>query len=302
MLRGDYHGEKLDWAGIFEQKRAMRLVQRNNKIYHKCQGCILLREDEWDDADYIDRLLLTHWINCNCKCIYCPAVSDEDLKANNKHYNIVPVLEDMCSKEILRKNAFISIAGGESTIYPEFEDMLHLLLDYGCDNILVNTSGIKFSPAIAKGLEECKLQLTISVDAGTKETYEKIKQVKTFEKITENLQKYSDAQITDKERLCSKFIIVPNVNDNKFEIENWLKLTKELGIRHSSIDVDWQWVQKNYSKLLRYGKIYDLILFAQKIAEQENLHIRFDERAAIIRKMFRNNKPIFGGIIRKLRG
>ena len=123
VLRGNYCGEILDWDKIFQQKREMRKVHRRGGIFDKCRGCILLKERQWDDEDYIDMLLLTHWINCNCKCIYCPAVRDEDLKKNNRHYNIVPVLTDMCNKNILRKNAYISIAGGESTIYPEFEDM-----------------------------------------------------------------------------------------------------------------------------------------------------------------------------------
>lgn len=81
----------------------MRDVQRSGQTFQKCKGCILLREDEWDNEDYINRLLLTHWINCNCQCIYCPAVRDENLKKNNIHYNIVPVLQDMCDRKILKK-------------------------------------------------------------------------------------------------------------------------------------------------------------------------------------------------------
>lgn len=302
VLRGAYYGDKLDWDRIFEQKWEMRKVQRTGDVYEKCKGCILLREDEWDDENYIDRLLLTHWINCNCKCIYCPAVRDEDLKKNNKHYNIVPVLQDICDRQLLRKNAYISIAGGESTIYPEFEDMLHLLLDYGCDNILVNSSGIKYSPAIAKGLTECKLQLTISVDAGTQETYEKIKLVKTYDKILENLSMYADAQIVDKDRVCSKFIIVPGVNDREEEIEGWLENTQMLGIKHASIDIDLRWVQKHFDNLKHERRIYDLILFTQKIAERENLYLRYDERASIMRRIHKTKTAVFGGTMQKIKG
>lgn len=302
VIRGYFHGEPLDWHNVFEKKWEMRSVQRTGKTYEKCKGCILLKEKEWDDEDYIDMLLLTHWINCNCKCIYCPAVRDEDLKVNNIHYNIVPVLEDMCNRGILRKNAYISIAGGESTIYPEFEDMLHLLLDYGCDNILLNSSGIKYSPAVAKGLSECKLQLTVSVDAGCRETYEKIKLVPTYEKVCDNLRRYAAAQKEDKDRVCSKFIIVPEYNDSEAEIEGWLENTHDLGIKHVSIDIDLRWVQKNFDKLKQERRIYDLILYTQHIAERENLVLRFDERASIMRKIHRVPTAVFGGTMKKIKG
>ena len=302
ILLGNYQGELIDWDELFRLKNEMRQVQHSGETYSKCKGCILLREDEWDNENYINMLLLTHWINCNCKCIYCPAIRDEELKEVNKHYNILPVLQDMCDRKILDKHAYISIAGGESTIYPEFEDMLHLLLDYGCDDILINSSGIKYSPAIAKGLSEHRLQLVISVDAGTRETYEKIKLVKTYDTVCENLRNYAIAQGENKYFLCSKFIIVPEYNDFEKEIELWLKKTRELGIKQVAIDVDWRWVQKNLNNLKNDRRLYELILFAKHIADREDLRLRYDERASIIRKIHHVPTAVFGGTIRKIKG
>ena len=162
---------------------------------------------------------------------------------------------------------------------------------------MINSSGIKYSPAVAKGLSENKLQLTVSVDAGSKKTYEKIKLVKTYEKVCENLANYAAAQNKDKNRVCSKYIIVPGVNDNKDEIEKWLEKTKYLGIKHVSIDVDWQWVQKNMKLLKRERRLYDLIAFTKNISEQENLCLRYDERASIIRKNHNTQTAIFGGTL-----
>jgi len=300
ILVRNYHGEILDWDSIFKQKREMRDVQRTGETYDKCKGCIMLKEDNWDEENYINHLLLTHWIDCNCRCIYCPAVHDDNLKVENEHYNILPVLKDMCDKNILDKHAYISIAGGESTIYPEFDEMLHLLLDYGCDNILINSSGIKYSPAIERGLAKHRLQLVISIDAGTRKTYEKIKEVKTYDVVCENLRKYALAQGDKKDYLCSKFIIVPEINDDKKEIELWLKNSRALGIKCVDIDVDWRWVQKNMNKLKAEKRIYNLIVFAKKIADRENLLLRYDERASIMRKTHYKKTTIFKGILSKL--
>ncbi len=301
ILVHNYHGEILDWDKIFNLKKEMRDVQRSGDVYSKCKGCILLHEDEWDNDNYINKLLLTHWVNCNCQCIYCPAIRDEELKRVNKHYDILPILKNMCDNKILNKHAYISIAGGESTIYPEFEDMLHLLLDYGCDNILINSSGIKYSKAIEKGLAEHKLELVISIDAGCKETYEKIKLVKTYDIVTENLRKYSKAQGENKHLLCSKYIIVPEYNDSETEIELWLKNSREMDIEQVAIDVDWRWVQKNINNFKDTRKIYELILYAKHIADIENLQLRYDERAAIMRKMHHVSSAVFGGTIKKMK-
>lgn len=61
-------------------------------------GLSFLEEDYWDDKDYIDNLLFAHWIDCNSKCIYCLASSDDKVKTVNKHYNIYPAIEDLVEK------------------------------------------------------------------------------------------------------------------------------------------------------------------------------------------------------------
>ena len=292
VLRGQYYGDLPDWDGLFYQKRQMRNYHRKGDIYPACKGCVLMKKKEWDDEDYIGMLLLTHWIDCNCRCIYCPAIRDEDLKNKNKHYNIIPVLEDLCGKNLLKKDAYISIAGGEATIYPEFEDMLQLLLDYGCNNIVINSSGIKYSPAIAKGLEERKLQIIISIDSGCRETYEKLKLVPAYERVCENLYKYGLAQGDDKSRVYSKYIIVPKYNDNKKEIELWIKNVIKQGLKSIAIDIDWRWVQKNLNHLKKEKKLYELIVFATETAQKESLNIKYDERACIMKKKY-TEKPHF---------
>lgn len=302
ILKSDFFGVDLDWDSIFYQKRQMRDYHRRGEIYPKCRGCVLLKEKEWDEEDYIGMLLLTHWIDCNCRCIYCPAISDPVLKKRNYHYNIIPVLEDLCNRKLLKKDAFISIAGGESTIYPEFEDMLHLLLEYGCNNIMINSSGIKYSPAVAKGLSEKKLQVTISIDSGCKETYKKLKLVPTYDVVCENLYKYGLAQGDDKFRVFSKYIIVPGYNDNKKEIELWLQSVVKQGLKTPSIDIDWRWVQKNLKHLQKEKNLYNLIAYATEIAESENLKIRYDERACIMRKKYTQQPPLINKFIEYMKG
>src|SRR5699024_7467258 len=114
----------------------------------------------------------------------------------------------------------IIFGGGEPTILHEFDKLINLFLDKGCKNIRINSSGIKYSKSIEKGLKSGAISLVISTDADCSETYEKIKQVKAYKKVWENIRKYAKAQSKDN-LLKVKFILFPGVNDNYEEINKW---------------------------------------------------------------------------------
>lgn len=288
ILKYHYQGEELDWNDIFKQKRIQRNIQRQGKVYEKCKGCLLLEKKAWDDEDYIDTLLLTHWINCNSLCVYCPAMTDQVLKDENQHYNIVPELKRIIEKKILKKDAFVSIAGGESTIYPEFEEMLNLLIDYGIKDILINSSGVKYSPAIEKGISEGKVRILVSLDAGTKEIHNKIKTYDTFDHTVENLRRYALAQTDDRYLVATKYIILPGINDNKEEIDAWLNLNKELDIKSLSLDIDIFWFHENHDSVPDH--IYELVEYAENKAKEMDFYIQLLDRAFMVYKNFKTRK------------
>lgn len=287
ILKHNYQGELIDWEDIFAQKRIQRKVQKGGKTYEKCRGCVLLEKGEWSQDDYIGALLLTHWIHCNCACVYCPAVRDEELIKNNKHYNVVPALKDLMSKNLLKKDAYVSIAGGEATIYPEFEELLHSLLDYGMNNICISTSGIKYSEAIEKGISTGGVAILVSLDAGTKETHKKLKLTDTFDNVIENLRAYSNVKQYDYQ-VSTKYIIVPEINDTKEEITSWLEINKELKINEISMDIEISWYNENHENIPKH--INDLILFSEKKAKDLGLKLTFFDRASMQYKKIKRKK------------
>lgn len=280
ILKEKYKGELINWDDIFTQKRLQRNIQKGGNIFEKCKGCILLEKKCWDDKDYIDTLLLTHWIYCNSSCTYCPAIRDDDLKVTNQHYNVLPALKDLMNKKLLKKNAYVSIAGGEATIYPEFEDLLHSLLDYGIKDICISTSGIKYSEAIERGINMGRAKILVSLDAGTKETHKKLKQIDSFDSVIDNLRNYSNAQKKYKYQVSTKYIIVPGINDNKKEIFSWLLLNKELEIKHVSMDIEISWFSENNTNIPKH--IYDLILFTKQKANDLDIQLVLFDRAGMV--------------------
>ena len=125
------------------------------------------------------------------------------------------------------------------------------------DNIRVHSSGIKYSPAMARGIAEGILNVVISVDAGTPETYLKIKNVPTFDKVWENIRKYAEAQTNNKGLARTKFIIIPGVNDTVEELEKWFQLTVDAGVRWIVLDLEGGWYQWHKHEVPDH--VYDLL-------------------------------------------
>lgn len=269
ILIDNYHGETIDWNKFFKEKRKMRELNKKGIILERCRGCFFLKEREWDDEDYINYMVFNHWTQCNCKCKYCFTNEQSDFFNARKNYNMFPQIEKLVKMGKVRGGGEIGFGGGEPALLPEFEPMVNLLLDAGCDNIRVHSSGVKYSQAIERGLAEGKLTLVVSVDSGSPEVYENIKRVNHFNKVWENLTRYAQSQTEDKYKAKTKYIIYPGFNDNKAEFDKFLNLSLKSGIKSMVLDVEGGWYEQNKYRVPDY--IYELLDYALKCAEDSGM-------------------------------
>ena len=266
MQIANYRGELIDWDKIFENRKQMRDGIKNGIVPEKCTGCYYLKEQEWNSENYIDEVLIGHFTHCNCNCIYCYTEKDKKFFNNNKTYNIYPVIKDMIEKGVLSKNATVTFGGGEPTILHEFEELVYLLLDYDVYNIRIHSDGIKYSPAIEKGLKLGKITLITSIDSGSKEVYEKVKQVPCYDKVWQNMAKYSK---TKNGLIRTKYVLIPGVNDSLSEVRNLLKKTYESGIRNIAFDIEDTWFKEHRENIPQY--IYVIFDFVYECFRQFNI-------------------------------
>ena len=90
---------------------------------------------------------------------------------------------------------------------PYLDDRCNLADQKGW-SINFNTSGIKYSQKLAEKLaRNPKSNLCVALDSWTEEIYEKIKRVKTFDKVVENLHKYHEARM----KIFLKYILIPEL-------------------------------------------------------------------------------------------
>lgn len=248
-IKENYNGKGVSWEDIFKLKEKFIEENKNGIIDKRCEGCFNLVNRGWEEsAQYINYIHFNHWTHCNSDCIYCYTKWDKKAFNSRPHYKVLPMIKDLFKKKLFKPGGEITFAGGEPTILNEFEDLVMFLLKNGADRITVHSSGIKFSKAIEKGIREKKLSVCLSADSGTREMYKTVKRVDKFDKFWQNTKKYAEAQkdIEDKIYVETKYILIPEVNTQKDEIDKWLDLTVNAGIKSVVVDIE-----NDYCKELR---------------------------------------------------
>jgi len=278
IVKTDYKGEPIDWNEFFEFKRKIKDMHKRGETYHKCEGCVFLEEKDWgDDEDFINFINLDYWTKCNSNCMYCHTAKDKEGYNSRVTYDFLPILKDMLDKKLLKQCGHVSFGGGEVTLLPEFEEILNTFLDFNIGFIRIHSAAMDYSKAIAKGLSLGNLDLIVSVDSGTKNMHKKIKQVDTYDKVWANLKEYSKHQAMPT-LVKSKYIVIPGINDNKGEIEKWLKKSKDVGIKFVIQEIESQWFYREREDIPK--KIYELFDFAKEKAHKMGLEYDLYERAA----------------------
>lgn len=273
----NYNGGPIDWDKFFAFKHQIKELHKKGETYHKCEGCIYLEEQEWEEEDKLKFFNLDYWTYCNCNCIYCHTHNKKDIYNTMVTYDFLPILKDLISKDLLMRNGHVSFGGGEVCLLKEFEECMKIFLDYGYF-IRIHSGCMDYSPLIEDGLKRGQVDLIVSVDSGTEDMHVKIKEVKTYDKVWGNLQRYAMAQ-KNKDLVKAKYIVIPGVNDNKEEIDAWLDKCISCGIGSviQEIESNWFYARRG-ENVPKY--IFELFDYTKETAIAKGLNYGEYERAA----------------------
>lgn len=251
VLKSDYDGEPIDWSQLIKRIESDKEKIRQGQIINLCSGCSMVSYEDWDkktEPGKFNKVIFASWGKCNSKCRYCKVRGRNFLIKNIKKasktikddtYDIIPIIKDLLEKNLLTNNAVIDFAGGEPTLYCKFNEAIKLLVNDGRYKILVNTNAILYSEPLEKAVRNGIADVTVSIDAGTKHTHEKIKRVMSYDIVLQNLEKYCKVLSDDNiNKVNSKYILVRNYNDNTSEIEKWIENSVRIGVSQLIINVD----------------------------------------------------------------
>lgn len=274
-----YKGSAINWSDIQTKREQIVKKCRQGELPEGCRGCYCLETKDWEDNPKLKLVEIYHWLHCNCSCVYCSNINNTkgiispQIKKSD-FYDLLPILKDIVSNNMLDASAGVSIGGGEPTLLKELPDLLELLYGNSIGYVYLPTSGVLYSDAVEKAIKTNDFFMTISIDAGSPETYKKIKRVDSFDTLLNNIRRYIQATPITAEILTLKYIIIDNINDNIQEIEKWLLVALDLGLKYVNLSVEY-----SHSIHQKQGKnvpkhYYDLFEYAKKRSEELGLTLR----------------------------
>ncbi|MDP3744227.1 MAG: glycosyltransferase [Methylotenera sp.] len=158
-----------------------------------CSGCPFLEFKDWGALDKLEVKYLSFEYHsvCNLKCSYC---SDTYFGGKQANYDVKRLLEKLLDSHALDNCGTVVWGGGEPVVGKHFDVMLEKTvarIPNATQRVLTNS--VKHNKTVQRLLAENKVSVTTSVDAGTDDTYTKIRGMASLNKAMANLQKYAEA-------------------------------------------------------------------------------------------------------------
>ncbi len=130
---------------------------------------------------------------CNARCIHCPNAAtgfDASLKGDERKMNwdVLRKIADECAKY---PHSLVRVSSaGEILVHPEAIEMIEYILDVKKDgNVALTTNGSLLTPEKSLRLLKAGIRsIEVSMDAATKETYEKIRVGLKFDKVLHHIR------------------------------------------------------------------------------------------------------------------
>ena len=250
----NYNGELIDIEDYKKRRSYYLEMFKNGNIPEPCKNCSYVEEHNWDEQIGFKFISISSRTKCSCDCIYCvqsKGYPDVKKALNEREcWDVKPVIKELYDENLILKDCVYIIGGGEPTEFPEGE--LEYLAYVGLlteAQVVILTNAIIYNDSIAKVISVAPSELKVSVDAGTKETSEKIKRVKAFDTVWKNLEKYVKAVGDNRRgRVQIKYILLPGINDSMSEIKAFTEKCFEIGCKHIEVAIEYDWYGENQDK------------------------------------------------------
>ena len=195
---------------------------------NNCQKCHLLTDGFWRKSIKLNSF--TFEVNnltdiCNFRCIYCRSAKHlDESKVSTENYDVYNVLKELSElPQYNTEELSIRFGNGEINANERFDEIIELFNKTNWKMNLYSNCSI-YKEQISELMEKGRVRsLITSIDAGTRETFHKVKQRDMFDKVVENLKKYP----LDKTHFVIKYVFLDGVNDNETDVDGFYKIAKE---------------------------------------------------------------------------
>ncbi len=249
---------------------ASKYIQNNLRLEGACKGCQYLQyrqySTQFNGFNYIS---INNWASCHLKCYYCDLDKASWRKSKITPYNPLPALKSLYDKNWIQKSALLDFGGGEPSIYEYLDDLIDFALSHDM-NCHINTNAVIFSQAIFDALRhQGRFSVTISPDAGTAESYHRVKGQNLFYAVSENIIRYAQTGGD----IALKFNISPYAN-SKDDIRGFVNILEKSRITRVKISPEinaYNTSNQEYRKLLHFARD----LYAEISGANVNIELPF---------------------------
>ena len=223
-LNVDYSGDIANDYKLISQKWNEVIERWRNNESTPCDNCVRLTEQLWPRTPKLRTLSLYGGFRgerCNARCIYCDSTDNLKMAKCPNSPTMVDAIKDFI--DIKELHIFsIALSAGEITVSPYKSEIFELLNSNGI-KASIFSNGLLFEPYIYDSLHNHQGSLNISLDAGTPETFHKIKGINRFQRVVENIARYSESQ----GKVELKYIFIEGINDNIKDVDGFLAICKK---------------------------------------------------------------------------
>jgi pyruvate-formate lyase-activating enzyme len=201
-------------------------------VKNPCLGCINIRDALWHTDRRIRSVAFSHTTFCNFSCSYCCTLHGVKDHSHSDIENSLGLFCFMKKNNIIDTNTEIYLVSGEITMHPRRDAIFAEVQDNPC---CIFTNASAYSEKIDAILSMGRSKVYVSIDAGTRETFAKVKGVDAFDRVCENLARYSAGG----DRFVHlKYIILPGLNDSEADIDGFIALCDRLRARVVDVSRD----------------------------------------------------------------
>ena len=256
---------------VAEKKNLIEKINNGEKT--ECFGCPLLQRKDWMSIndEKFNLISIESHSRCNMRCEYC---SDTYYGGKEPNYDPLEFIKQFYDHDRIADDLQVSWGGGEPTVMRGFEKTV----DYVTSHIKPKTqrffsNSINYSEEIVHLLKENKASLTTSIDAGTPETFKKVRGVNQFEKVLTNIKRYFDAS---PENVVMQYIFSTEENSSWEEIRLFTKQILLRGLEKGNFLLSCNFKSEMMTKEIGFKILYTQYLLIKQGAKTcvLNEHVR----------------------------
>lgn len=213
--------EKVCAAVEFVQKAAQKITEGDQEGYHT--GCRNMKKQYCYSERKLRTVAFVGVAPCNFKCIYCILNHKDFYPITYKPYPVsIEILKQLEDNGYMNEDTFIKISSGEISVAEGGNRLAELTGHYP---LTIFTNAGVFSPQVAAALDYSGM-IVCDIDAGTRESFRKIKGVDAFDRVRNNLREYAKHGA-----ITLKYILLTDLNDSEEDLQGFFDIADEVATR-----------------------------------------------------------------------